>query len=443
MKGGLGDRGCISILFLFLLFSCHAIHNGRTTPAPTMTENSADTIRYYPLENEDDLEVLLNEIGNAKIVLLGESTHGTHEYYAWRAAITKKLIKEKGFDLVAIEGDWDDSYKINQFIRGPLHDSAEVINVLKQYDRWPSSMWGNYEMVPIIQWMNAYNQNRLGKIGFYGLDLYSFWEWTGEPTVIEDTAIQHAIKQVRDFFSVYNNDAMIYADSLRHSGSNGSMVAKHLWNEVQRFTHNRQPKDEADFVLYQHAWLVFEGEQYFRTTIKDHVKAINLRDAHMAATIKRLLDFHGRDSKAVVWVHNGHAGDANYSSMSSSGYASLAQILRNELGRSKIFCVGFGTYKGTVMAGYSWNGRVQEQTVLPAKGGSWEYMLHKINSHNKIILSKDIQDNVSLNKWIEFRSIGAAYEGAAIYSRSIIPKRFDAFVFIDSTTALHPVENLH
>jgi erythromycin esterase-like protein len=163
----------------------------------------------------------------------------------------------------------------------------------------------------------------------------------------------------------------------------------------------------------------------------------------MAETIKRLFNFYGPHSRAVIWVHNGHAGNGRYSSMSESGYTNMTEILKNEFGHNKIFSVGFGTYKGTVMAGYTWGGNIQKQSVLPAKGGSWEYLLHEINPENKIVLSKDIQSNGALNKWIEFRSIGAAYEGAAIYSRSIIPKRFDAFIFIDSTNALQPIENLH
>jgi erythromycin esterase-like protein len=435
----------IAILFFFFLFSCHASHNNRTTITPAVAQNVVDSIRYYPLQNEDDLDVLIKEIGDANIVLLGESTHGTHEYYTWRTAITKKLITEKGFDFVAVEGDWTDSYKIDQFIKGPSRDSAAMIEALKQYDRWPSSMWGNYEMAALLQWMNNYNQDKpdTGKIGFYGLDLYSFWEWTEQGTIIQDAAIQNAIKKVKDFFAVYKNDAMRYADSLRHLKPDGSMITKHLWDAVQKFTGGKQPKDEPGFILYQQAWLSLDGERYFRTMISDRVKAINLRDGHMAETIKRLLGFYGPGSKAVIWVHNGHAGDARYSSMGSSGYTSVGEILRNAPGHDKVFSVGFGTYKGAVIAGYSWNMAPQKQIVLPAKAGTWEYLLHKQNAENKIILSKDLQNNTALNKWIEFRSIGAAYDGAALYSLSIIPKRFDAFIFIDSTTALHPIENFH
>jgi erythromycin esterase-like protein len=274
------------------------------------------------------------------------------------------------------------------------------------------------------------------------LDLYSFWEWAEQPVAIEDTAVQNAVEKLREFFSAYKNDAMKYADALRHLKPDGSLITKNLWNHVQRFFHGKQPKDENNFVLYQQSWLALDGERYFRTMIKDHVKAINLRDAHMAQTIERLLNFYGPKSKAVIWVHNGHAGDTRYSSVSSSGYVNLAEILRNTLSRKKIFSVGFGTYKGTVMAGYTWNAPVQKQIVLPAKEGSWEYLLHKSSSQNKIILSKNIMDNKTLNNWIEFRSIGAVYEGAAIYSRSIMPQRFDAFVFIDPTTAIDPIKNL-
>ena len=153
------------------------------------------------MHNEKDLDVLVNEIGEARVVLLGESTHGTHEFYQWRSAITKRLIEEKGFDFIAIEGDWVDSYKVNQFISGQKQDSLAVIELLKQYDRWPSSMWGNYEMAGLVQWLNEYNQTIISKnkIGFYGLDVYSFWEWTNKDLPIQNMTLQNAVKQVRKF----------------------------------------------------------------------------------------------------------------------------------------------------------------------------------------------------------------------------------------------------
>lgn len=425
-----------ALLLLIAFCSCH------TSKAPTATTtNTGNIILYYPLEKENDLDVLINATGDARVVLLGESTHGTHEYYTWRAAITKKLVEEKGFDFMAIEGDWTDAYKVNRFIRGEKKDSAAAVEVLKQFDRWPSSMWGNYEMAALVQWLNSYNQDRseADRIGFYGLDLYSFWEWT-QNTVVQDTILQNAIESVKSFFTVYRNDALRYSDSLRHKKPDGSNLARQLWNTVQNLTKGKQPADETGFMLYQQAWLILNGERYFRTLINDRVKAINLRDQHMAGTIKRLLDFYGKDSKAVIWVHNGHAGDAHYTGSASAGYTSVGEILRNDLGRDKIFCVGFGTYKGHVIAGYTWDAPVTKQVVLPAKAGSWEYLLHQLSPQNKILLSKDLRNNTALNKWIEFRSIGASYSGAAIYNLSVIPQRFDAFVFIDSTEALLPIE---
>src|SRR5205823_13363897 len=186
------ERNWIVILFLFFLLSCHTVHNNNAPLTSKTVQDSAHTIAYYPLENENDLNVLIKEMQRARIILLGESTHGTHEFYTWRAAITKKLIEEKGFDFIAIEGDWTDTYKVNQFIKAAKHDKQEVIEVLKQYDRWPASMWSNYEMADLVQWLNTYNQNNLHQIGLYGLDLYSFCEWAEQPVCIEDTAVQNS-----------------------------------------------------------------------------------------------------------------------------------------------------------------------------------------------------------------------------------------------------------
>lgn len=427
------------VFFLTVLLSCSTGRRNTSNAVPL--PNSPDAIPYYQLEVEKDLDVLINAIGDAKVVLLGESTHGTHEYYTWRTAITKRLILEKGFDFMAVEGDWTDAYRINEFIKERLHDSSEIIEALKLFDRWPSSMWGNYEIADLLQWINAYNQSgsTANKFGFYGLDLYSFWEWTQHEMNMPDTTLENLIKKVRNFFAVYNNDALKYAAAIRQLKNDGSGLVNQLFNKIIKLNDGKQPSDETGFILYQHGFLTLNGEKYFRTMMNDRVKAINIRDEHMAETIKRLLRFHGPDARAVVWVHNGHAGDIRYTGSAAAGYTSVGEILRRDYGRDKIFSVGFGTYKGKVMAGYTWNSPPQEQTVLPAKEGSWEYLLHKQNNANKLLLSNELRNIPILNKWIEFRSIGAAYDGAALYNPSIIPQRFDAFVFIDSTTALRPI----
>jgi erythromycin esterase-like protein len=195
------------------------------------------------LQVEKDLDILIKEIGEARIVLLGESTHGTHEFYEWRSALTKKLIEEKGFDFIAIEGDWVDSYKVNQFIKGQQQDSSSVIELLKQYDRWPSSMWGNYEMAGLVQWLNSYNQTgdqqkqdrllRPGCIQFLGMD---------EPGYsVQHAAFQNAIKQVRESFADYNNDALKYATAVRKTKANHSASTQNLWSIVQKDIE-QQPK---------------------------------------------------------------------------------------------------------------------------------------------------------------------------------------------------------
>ncbi|MBD0332425.1 MAG: erythromycin esterase family protein, partial [Chitinophagaceae bacterium] len=387
-----------------------------------------------------DLDILLKEIGDARIVLLGESTHGTSEYYTWRTAISKRLIQEKGFDFIAVEGDWDDCYKVNEFIKGPPQDSTAVIHLLQQYNRWPTWMWSNHEIASLVHWLNQYNQNKSAenKTGFYGMDVYSFWKWT-ENFSSDDSVLQDAAAGVKKCFSSYENDALKYASAVRKKNADCRAITENLWNAV-RSRVNKKLKSEENFILHQHAVLALNGERYFRTMVSNRAQSWNIRDRHMAETIKRLLKFHGKNSKAIIWAHNGHVGDAHYSDMSASGYSSIGEMLHNELKHAETFSVGLGTYKGSVMAGRYWDAPMEKLTVLPAKGGSWEFILHQIGTGDKLLLSKDIRNNSQLNKWIEFRAIGASFSEWALYGRSVIPQRFNAFVFIDSTNALHPLK---
>ncbi|WP_205502265.1 erythromycin esterase family protein [Rufibacter psychrotolerans] len=409
------------------------------------------TIPNYPLRDERDLDVLLREIGDARVVLLGEASHGTAEYYTWRAAITRRLMQEKGFRFVAVEGEWADSYRVNQFIKGPRQDSAAAVALLEHYNRWPTWMWGNYEVASLVTWLNAYNQDKPAaqKVGFYGLDVYCLWESMTElmPHLQGDAALVKAARQVHQCFQPFSADAMQYAQAVANASANCRAETSRLWREVQKRSEaTGAAKTEEQFVAEQNALVALNGERYYRAAVTSNTESWNIRDHHMAQTLKRLLDFHGPDAKAIVWEHNTHVGDARYTDMASQGEVNVGQLARKEYGEENVFIVGFGSHRGTVIAASSWGAPLQTMPVPPATPGSWEAILHQLSPTNKIILSKDLRENKVLNRPVGHRAIGVVYnpklEHLGNYVPSIMPKRYDAFLYLDSTRALHPIQTI-
>jgi erythromycin esterase-like protein len=436
---------------LLFLFSC----NRRAQHSPPQRVEENDTVKlvipHYSLDKESDLDVLMDQIGDARVVLLGEASHGTAEYYNWRAALSRRLIQEKGFDFIAVEGEWADSYRVNNFIKGPRHDSAAVIQLLQQYNRWPTWMWGNYEVGSLVHWLNGYNQGKKeeNKIGFYGLDVYCLWESMTElmPYIGEsDPAIQTAAQKVQSCFQPYSSDAYKYAVAVRDASAHCGGETQRLWQSLQRVTGAENPKTERHFVMQQNALVAFNAENYYRTMVYDDAESWNIRDRHMAQTLKRLMNLYGRGAKAIVWEHNTHVGDARYTDMAQARQTNVGELVRKEFGEQNVFIVGFGSYEGTVIAAEAWGADIKKMNVPPAIAGSWENILHTLGASNKLILSKDIRNQRPLNQWIGHRAIGVVYhperERNGNYVPSIIPRRYDAFMYFDKTTALHPIANV-
>lgn len=459
MTKGIFKRGInywIISTLLFIIFSCKSTTVGNNAEKLKSTgkgigeeESIYIEIPYFPLESEADLDVLLQEIGEKKIVLLGEASHGTSEYYRWRTAITKRLIQEKGFDFVAVEGEWADSYKVNQFIKGPEKDSAEVVALLKNYNRWPTWMWGNFEVAELVEWLNQYNQSRPEdeKAGFYGLDVYCLWESMQEliPYLPEtEKKALRAARRVNNCFLPFSDDGQEYALAVAGASANCRTATNNLWRQIQNITPDGEGKTEAHFVMEQNALVAKNAERYYSTMVSSSSESWNIRDNHMMETLRRLVDFHGKGSKAVIWEHNTHVGDARYTDMAAGGMVNVGQLARQEWGEDQVYIVGFGSYEGSVIAAREWGGAVEVMQMPEAAEGSWESILHQLNPENKIILSREIENQEFLKSPIGHRAIGVVYqshlEAYGNYVPSLISKRYDAFIFIDRTTALHPLD---
>jgi erythromycin esterase len=405
-----------------------------------------ENLPFHPLESERDLDLLVNAIGDARIVLLGEASHGTTEYYKWRAAISKRLIREKGFDMIGAEAEWADSYRVNQFVSGPLKDSLQATALLHQYDRWPTWMWGNYEIASLVTWMNQHNQDQASnKVGFYGLDVYCLWESMQElaPYLRNNDSLRGIAQQVENCFLPYSADPGEYAYAVATASANCRSQTNRLWESILASTGGRTAKDEAEFVMQQNALVALNGERYYRASVTDYGGSWNIRDQHMMQTIKRLLELRGPESKLIIWAHNTHIGDARYTDMKAQGMVNIGQLVREEYGKENVYAVGFGSYEGTVTAAYNWGGTVETMNVPPAKSGSWEHQLHRISADDKILLSSEIAGVAGINQSIGHRAIGVQYNPNSErgnYVPSIMASRYDAFVYIDKTTALKPLK---
>jgi erythromycin esterase len=401
-----------------------------------------------PLQKIQDIDPLINKIGNCRVVMLGEASHGTHEYYSWRAAITQKLIEEKGFNFIAVEGDWPDCYKVNRFIKGKEHTEKNALQVLQSFNRWPTWMWANWETVQLADWLKKYNEKiaTSGMVGFYGLDVYSLWE--------SMEAIMGYLKKVDPFawkiasaawhcFEPYKKEGQDYARASSFVPDRCTNEVVEMLKEIRLRMQQYNSDHENVFNAEQNALVTVNAEKYYRSMIAGGPHSWNVRDRHMSDTLDRLLDFHGEKSKAIIWAHNTHIGDARATDMTNEGMYNIGELARINHHENQVALVGFGSYTGSVIAAKNWGAPMKQMGLPAASTGSWEYYLHKAGAVNKWMMMEDFMQDVFLENHIGHRAVGVVYhperEQYGNYVPSILPLRYDAFLFLDKTKALHPL----
>jgi erythromycin esterase len=392
------------------------------------------------------LDALMERVGDSRFVLLGEASHGTHEYYTWRTQISKRLITEKGFSFIAVEGDWPDCYKINRYVKG-YHDAGEkIFDILHSFNRWPTWMWANWEIAALTEWLREHNMNMpaLKKTGFYGLDVYSLWESMDAMMTYlskEDPMAAKAVKKAIECFEPYQEEGQEYAAASLSMSARCTEEVINLLKEIRTKARNYDHDREASLNTEQNALIAVNAEKYYRAMISFGPQSWNIRDSHMVETLNRLMKFHGDHAKAIVWEHNTHIGDARATNMRQEGTINVGQLVREQNSKEAVVAIGFGSYQGSVIAASEWGAPMQEMEVPEAKKGSVEEIMHHDYGVNKLFILNRENDK-RFKSILPHRAIGVVYHPGREwrnYVPSVMAERYDAFIYFEKTKALHPL----
>jgi protein-L-isoaspartate(D-aspartate) O-methyltransferase len=396
-----------------------------------------------------DLGPLLERIGDKKVVLLGEATHGTSEFYRIRERISQDLITQKGFRFVAIEGDWPDVARLDHYVRHFDYPPSEWV----AFARFPTWMWRNNEMRSFVEWLHNYNAGKKldARIAIYGLDIYSLY--TSIQVVLDyldkvDPESARIARQRYGCLTPWQTDPASYGQAALSSTFRKCEkdVVGMLRDIVARQSDYAAHDGERFMDAVQNARLVANAERYYRTMYYGSRAAWNLRDTHMFETLKMLLAFHGADSKAVVWAHNSHVGDAAATEMSARGEYNIGHLCRKEFG-NRVYSIGFGTHTGTVAAASEWGGPMEGKTVLPSLLQSYEFLCHETSDPQFMLplhgaLPAEDRRKLAIPR-LE-RAIGVIYrpetELASHYFQAVLPDQFDEYIWFDETRAVSPLE---
>jgi erythromycin esterase-like protein len=401
---------------------------------------------------EADLGPLLDRIGDARVVLLGEASHGTSEFYRLRARITRALVEERGFRIVALEADWPDAARLDHYVRDlPAEPPPE-----RPFQRFPSWMWANREFLELVHALRRFNEglpspDPAAAVGIYGLDLYSLYASIAAVLQYLEDVDPEAARVARERYSCltpWEGDPATYglaAVSGRYRECEDDVVAA-LQDLLDRRLRYAAADGHRFLDAIQNARLVASAERYYRTMYRGSRESWNLRDGHMFETLETLLDFRGPDARAVVWAHNSHLGDASATEMGARGEHNLGQLCRQELGRGA-YLVGFGTDRGTVAAAADWGGEMEVMAVRPSHPQSYERLCHESGTERFFLpLRQDTADPGLRDGLLEprlERAIGVIYrpqtERQSHYFRASLPRQFDEYVWLDETSAVAPL----
>ena len=407
-----------------------------------------DTAEALPApERMEEFGTAFDRFGNARLVLLGEATHGTSEFYRARAAITRHLIQHHGFTIVAVEADWPDAVRIDRYVRHLRHVPIQG----PAFSRFPSWMWRNVEVLEFLNWLRAENDSRppASRVEFRGLDIYSLGASMSAVLNYLDRVDPEAARRARWRYGCltpwqrdpahYGHRALMGADTCE-----SDVVAQLHELLVNRLAYIK--KDGEDFFdAAQNARIVRAAEEYYRIMYHGSAESWNLRDRHMFNTLQSLISRRGTDAKAVVWAHNSHIGNAAATEMSSRGEHNIGQLCHQEFGRS-VYSIGFGTNSGGVAAASNWDGPMEIKTVKPALRDSYEHLCHE-SGVRRFCLDLRAASNKGLedlrNPRLE-RAIGVIYrpesELASHYFQATLPQQFDEFIWFDDTKAVAPFD---
>jgi protein-L-isoaspartate(D-aspartate) O-methyltransferase len=395
------------------------------------------------------LDPLLERIGDAKIVLLGEATHGTSEFYRMRERISQELITRAGFRFVAIEGDWPDAARLDHYVRHFNFPPSEWT----AFARFPTWMWRNNEVRSFVDWLHAHNAERkpAGRVAIYGLDLYSLYTSIG--SVLRyldevDPASARIARQRYGCLTPWQADPATYG----HAALTGEYrtceaeVVRTLEDILRKQGDYAAHDGERFLDAVQNARLVTDAERYYRIMYYGSRASWNLRDSHMFETLKTLLDFHGPEAKAIVWAHNSHVGDAAATEMSARGEYNIGHLCREEFG-DDVYAIGFGTHSGTVAAASDWDGPMEVKAVLPSLERSYEWLCHETGRPRFMLPLRGrsaaaVRDKLAKPR-LE-RAIGVIYrpetELASHYFQAVLPTQFDEYIWFDETAAVTPFD---
>ncbi|EHR50345.1 erythromycin esterase-like enzyme [Saccharomonospora marina XMU15] len=417
-------------------------------------DSTVDAVRREAigLRRVDDLDRLVERIGAARYVLLGEATHGTSDFYRWRAELTKRLITELGFSFVAVEGDWPDCHRLHRSLAGVQGAPSDPQEVLATFERWPRWMWANEEVADFALWLRLLNASRFADlpVGFHGLDVYSLWDSLravlGYLSEHEPDQVEAARAAMR-CFDAYGEDPAGYGRgvALVPDGCADEMVR--LLTELRRDSDEEPlPGLDERFVAEQNARIVQGAERYYRELLSGGPASWNVRDRHMVDTLERLMRVYGPGAKAVVWAHNSHIGDARATDMQRSGLVNVGQLVRERHFADDVVAVGFSTHHGSVVAADSWGSPPRRMRVPDARPGSTEALLHEAVAERDSLFVFDTESHEWSRQVRDHRAIGVVYrpqpERAGNYVSTVLADRYDALVHCDSTSALTPLRPL-
>lgn len=427
-----------------------AARPGKADDADEKLRNDiADACEPFNSLESADLDPLLERIGDARLVLIGEASHGTSEFYKMRSRITSELIARKNFKLVAIEGDWPDAARIDHYVRHFDYPPSEWT----AFARFPTWMWRNNEVREFIDWLRLHNAGIAHdeRVAFHGLDLYSLY--SSIRSILEyldevDPAAARLARQRYGCLTPWQADPATYGRAaLTGAYRSCENEVVHMLIELSGKHRDYAEHDGERFLdAVQNARLVANAERYYRVMYYGSRESWNLRDTYMFETLKLLQSFHRPDNKAIVWAHNSHVGNAAATEMSARGEINIGQLCRDEFGDS-VYSIGFGTDSGTVAAASDWDGPLEIKKVRPSLGGSYERLFHDVGLSGFLLGLRNLSSPSladALSKSRLERAIGVIYrpetELASHYFQAMLPQQFDEYIWIDKTQAVQPFE---